>query len=156
MDYPGSDTPALNGITFTLPPGGALAVVGPSGGGKSTLADAILGVVQPSTGSVRIGGLSPGQVVRRYPGLVAYVPQSVALVSGSVRDNVALGLTRDEIDDERVWAALKRAHLADYLANAREGLDTPVGERGVQLSGGERQPARDRSRPVYRPEASCL
>jgi len=68
VDYPGSDTSALNGITFTLPPGGALAVVGPSGGGKSTLADAILGVVQPSTGSVRIGGLSPGQVVRRYPG----------------------------------------------------------------------------------------
>jgi len=139
VDYPGSDAPALNGITFTLPPGGALAVVGPSGGGKSTLADAILGVVQPSTGSVRIGGLSPGQFVRRYPGVVAYVPQAVALVSGSVRDNVALGLRPDEIDDDRVWAALKRAHLADYLADAREGLDTPVGERGVQLSGGERQ-----------------
>ena len=139
VDYPGSDTPALNGITFTLPPGGALAVVGPSGGGKSTLADAILGVVRPSMGSVRIGGLSPGQVVRRYPGLVAYVPQSVALVSGSVRDNVALGLTQDEIDDDRVWAALKRAHLADYLADARDGLDTAVGERGVQLSGGQRQ-----------------
>ena len=139
VDYPGSDIPALSGITFTLPPGGALAVVGPTGGGKSTLADAILGVVQPSTGSVRIGSLSPGQVVRRYPGLVAYVPQSVALVSGSVRDNVALGLTRDEINDDRVWAALKRAHLADYLVDAREGLDTPVGERGVQLSGGQRQ-----------------
>jgi ABC-type multidrug transport system fused ATPase/permease subunit len=139
VSYPGSDSPALSGITFTLRPGAALAVVGPSGGGKSTLADAILGVVQPSTGSVRIGGLPPGQVVRRYPGLVAYVPQSVALVSGSVRDNVALGLTQDEISDDRVWAALERAHLADYLADAREGLDTEVGERGVQLSGGQRQ-----------------
>jgi ABC-type multidrug transport system fused ATPase/permease subunit len=139
VDYPGSDAPAIEGVTFTLPPGEALAVVGPSGGGKSTLADAILGVVQPSAGTVRIGGLSPGQVVRRYPGLVAYVPQSVALVSGSVRDNVALGLTRDEIDDEKVWAALQRAHLADYLRAARDGLDTEVGERGVQLSGGQRQ-----------------
>jgi ABC-type multidrug transport system fused ATPase/permease subunit len=139
VDYPGSDFPALNGINFTLAPGGALAVVGPSGGGKSTLADAILGVVVPSTGSVRIGGLPPQQVVRGYPGLVAYVPQSVALVSGSVRENVALGLAKDDIDDDRVWAALKRAHLADYLAGAREGLDTEVGERGVQLSGGERQ-----------------
>jgi ABC-type multidrug transport system fused ATPase/permease subunit len=139
VDYSGSDAPALNGISFTLPPGESLAVVGPSGGGKSTLADAILGVVEPSTGSVRIGGLSPGQFVRRYPGLVAYVPQSVALVSGSVRDNVALGLSQDEIDDDQVWAALRRAHLADYLEGARHGLDTEVGERGVQLSGGERQ-----------------
>ncbi len=139
VDYPGSDTPAISGITFRLQPGGALAVVGPSGGGKSTLADAILGVLQPSAGSVQIGGLSPGQVVRRYPGLVAYVPQSVALVSGTVRDNVALGRTRDEVDDDRVWAALKRAHLAEYLADARDGLDTDVGERGVQLSGGQRQ-----------------
>jgi ABC-type multidrug transport system fused ATPase/permease subunit len=139
VDYPGSDTPAILGVTFTLPAGGALAVVGPSGGGKSTLADAILGVVQPTAGAVQIGGLTPEQVVRRYPGLVAYVPQSVALVSGSVRDNVALGRTRDEIDDERVWTALKRAHLADYLADARDGLDTEVGERGVQLSGGQRQ-----------------
>jgi ATP-binding cassette, subfamily B, bacterial PglK len=139
VDYPGSDSPAIEGITFTLAPGGALAVVGPSGGGKSTLADAILGVLPPSAGTVRIGGLPPAQVVRRYPGLVAYVPQSVALVSGSVRDNVALGLTRDEIDDEKVWAALQRAHLADYLGEARDGLDTEVGERGVQLSGGQRQ-----------------
>jgi ABC-type multidrug transport system fused ATPase/permease subunit len=139
VHYPGSDAPAIEGISFTLPPGGALAVVGPSGGGKSTLADAILGVVQPSAGLVRIGGLSPAEVVRSYPGLVAYVPQSVALVSGTVRDNVALGHTRDEIDDDRVWAALRRAHLADYLADSREGLDTDVGERGVQLSGGQRQ-----------------
>jgi ABC-type multidrug transport system fused ATPase/permease subunit len=139
VDYPGSDAPAIDGISFTLAPGGALAVVGPSGGGKSTLADAILGVVQPSAGSVRIGGLSPEEVVRRYPGLLAYVPQSVALVSGSVRDNVALGRDRAEIDDERVWAALQRAHLAEYLADARNGLDTEVGERGVQLSGGQRQ-----------------
>jgi ATP-binding cassette, subfamily B, bacterial PglK len=139
VDYPGSDRPAITGITFTLPPGGALAVVGPSGGGKSTLADAVLGVLQPSAGSVRIGELTPEEIVRRYPGLVAYVPQSVALVSGSVRDNVALGRTRDEIDDDRVWAALRRAHLAEYLAEARDGLDTEVGEHGVQLSGGQRQ-----------------
>ena len=97
------------------------------------------GSCKRSAGSVRIGGLPPGQFVRRYPGLVAYVPQSVALVSGSVRDNVALGLSQAEIDDDRVWDALRRAHLADYLAGARDGLDTEVGERGVQLSGGERQ-----------------
>ena len=110
MNYPGSETPAISGITFTLPPGQALAVVGPWGAASPRL-PCHPGVVQPSAGSVQIGGLSPAQVVRRYPGLVAYVPQSVALVSGSVRDNVALGRTREEIDDDRVWAALQRAHL---------------------------------------------
>ena len=137
--YPGTNLPALDQVSFILPPGRSLAVVGPSGAGKSTLADAILGVLEPASGSVTIGGMSPSQVVRRYPGLVAYVPQAVALVSGSVRDNVALGVTSDEVDDNQVWAALRRAHLADYLFDAREGLDTPVGEHGVQLSGGQRQ-----------------
>lgn len=139
VKYPGSEEPALHDVSFTVGGGGSLAVVGPSGGGKSTLADAILGVLTPSAGHVEINGLRPQDFVRAHPGEVAYVPQAVALVTGSVRDNVALGLELDEIDDERVMAALRRAHLADYLLDAREGLDTLVGERGVQLSGGQRQ-----------------
>lgn len=139
VQYPGADEPALKDVSFTVAGGGSLAVVGPSGGGKSTLADAILGVLTPSGGYVEINGLRPQDFVRAHPGQVAYVPQAVALVTGSVRDNVALGLERDQIDDDRVMAALQRAHLADYLLDAREGLDTLVGERGVQLSGGQRQ-----------------
>lgn len=139
VQYPGADEPALQEVTFTVAAGGSLAVVGPSGGGKSTLADAILGVLTPSAGSVAINGQRPQDFVRNHPGEVAYVPQAVALVTGSVRDNVALGLELDEIDDERVMAALQRAHLADYLLDSRQGLDTVVGERGVQLSGGQRQ-----------------
>lgn len=139
VHYPGSDAPALADTSFEVPGGGSLAVVGPSGGGKSTLADALLGVLQPSAGVVEINGMRPQDFVCAHPGQVAYVPQAVALVTGSVRDNVALGLKREEIDDERVLAALHRAHLADYLLDAREGLDTMVGERGVQLSGGQRQ-----------------
>ena len=70
---------------------------------------------------------------------MAYVPQTVGLSEGSVRDNVALGLPFAAVDDERVWEALERAHLADFLRNTRDGLDTVVGERGVRLSGGQRQ-----------------
>lgn len=70
---------------------------------------------------------------------MAYVPQAVALVEGSVRDNVALGLPREAIDDDRVWEALERAHLAAFLRQSRDSLDTEVGERGIRLSGGQRQ-----------------
>jgi ABC-type multidrug transport system fused ATPase/permease subunit len=67
------------------------------------------------------------------------VPQNVALVGGTVRDNVALGLPSEDVDDQLVWEALERAHIADFLRDSREGLDTRIGERGVRLSGGQRQ-----------------
>ena len=70
---------------------------------------------------------------------MAYVPQAVALVDGTVRENVALGLPREATDDAMVWQALERAHLAEFLRDSREGLDTVIGERGIRLSGGQRQ-----------------
>lgn len=139
ITYPGSHSPALKDVTFTVSPGASLAIVGPTGGGKSTLADAILGLLEPSAGSVRIGGLLPTELTARHPGVVSYVPQSVAIVSGSVRDNVALGLSEDAVDDDRVWAALRQSHLADFVLRSEEGLSTPVGEHGFQMSGGQRQ-----------------
>jgi ATP-binding cassette subfamily C protein len=113
--------------------------VGSTGAGKSTLADVILGLLEPDSGSVRIGGLPPLDAVDRWPGGLAYVPQQVNLVNGSVRDNVALGLPDDLIDDDRVWESLRRAHIADFLSGNREGLETLVGESGLRLSGGQRQ-----------------
>jgi len=113
--------------------------VGSTGAGKSTLADVIIGVLEPDSGSVTISGASPREAISRWSGAIAYVPQSVALVVGSVRENVALGLPADAIDDDMVWEALQRAHLADFLRNSREGLDTYIGERGMRLSGGQRQ-----------------
>ena len=70
---------------------------------------------------------------------MTYVPQAVALVEGTVRDHVALGLPTDFVDDDLVWEALERAHLAEFLRVSREGLDTKIGERGFRLSGGQRQ-----------------
>ena len=139
VQYPGADDFAVNEVSFTLPEGSSLALVGGSGAGKSTLADVILGVLQPSSGTVLIGGVSPAEAIRRWPGAMAYVPQAVALVEGSVRENVALGLPREAIDDDRVWEALERAHLAAFLRQSRDALDTEVGERGIRLSGGQRQ-----------------
>jgi ABC-type multidrug transport system fused ATPase/permease subunit len=139
VTYPGATKPALAGITMTLEPGRSLALVGTSGAGKSTLADVILGVLEPDRGQIRLGSCSPTDAIRRWPGALGYVPQDVALVNGTIRSNVALGLPFDMISDELVWDALDRAHLSNYLRDSRDGLDTEVGENGVRLSGGQRQ-----------------
>lgn len=137
--YPEASERALDDVSFFLPAGASLALVGPSGAGKTTLADAILGIVDPSSGGVLVGGLSPRDFISAHPGQLAYVPQSVALVSGTVRENVALGVEPEDIDDEEVWAALESARLAGFLKDSRDGLDTAIGERGVMISGGQRQ-----------------
>lgn len=137
--YPAAEHPAIPGMTLAVVEGQSVAFVGRSGAGKSTLADVILGVLQPDGGEVTVGGIPPTEAVRRWPGAIAYVPQEVTLVNDSIRANVALGLPRDAIDDDLVWDALRRAHLADYLRGQTAGLDTPVGERGLRMSGGQRQ-----------------
>ena len=139
VTYPGAGTPALLHASLHVKAGNLAALVGPTGAGKSTLADVILGVVIPDHGIVTLGGVTPSEASQRWPGGISYVPQDVALAYGTIRDNVALGLPREATDDEMVWAALDRAHLADFLRDEREGLDTVVGESGVRLSGGQRQ-----------------
>jgi ABC-type multidrug transport system fused ATPase/permease subunit len=139
LTYPGADRPAIVDATFQVGAGESLALVGPTGAGKSTIADLVLGVIEPDTGSVRVGGLRPKEAVTRWPGAMAYVPQEVVVLNGTIRDNVGLGLPKEFIDDAMVWRALERSHLAETLRREREGLDTTVGEHGVRLSGGQRQ-----------------
>ena len=139
LTYPGASTVALSAVSFSLPAGSSLALVGATGAGKSTLADVILGVITPDAGKVTIGGLSPTEALANWPGAVAYVPQDVAMANGSVRENVALGLPVEIINYKLVWDALNRAHLGEFLSDSREGLDTVIGENGIKLSGGQRQ-----------------
>jgi len=137
--YSDSEAWVLDDVTLAVEVGRSLAIVGPTGAGKSTLADVILGVLQPAMGEVNIGGLPPLSTFATWPGAVAYVPQDVAMTNGTVRDNVALGLPFEAIDDNWAWDALERAHLADFLRRNRDGLDTVIGEHGIKLSGGQRQ-----------------
>ncbi len=137
--FPDALKPALSKVTLSIPSGTSTALVGSTGAGKSTLTDIILGVIDPDLGSVTISGHNPRDAINRWPGAVTYVPQAVALVEGTVRDNVALGIPTEFVDDSLVWEALERAHLAEFLRISREGLDTKVGERGFRLSGGQRQ-----------------
>ena len=139
LTYPDADRPAITDASTSVSPGRSLALVGSTGAGKSTLADVILGVLEPDAGEVLISGVSPREAVVRWPGAISYVPQTVGLTEGTVRENVALGLPDLAIDDQLVWEALERAHLAEFLRQSRDGLDTVIGERGVRLSGGQRQ-----------------
>jgi len=139
ITYEAGSAPALFTVSLEAEPGTSVALVGSTGAGKSTLADVIIGALEPDQGIVTISGVSPREAIERWPGAIAYVPQSVALVVGTVRDNVALGLPPEAIDDHMVWDALERAHIADFLRESRGGLDTQIGERGVRLSGGQRQ-----------------
>jgi ABC-type multidrug transport system fused ATPase/permease subunit len=139
MTYPGATEPALQSVSLTVNPGGSLGLVGSTGSGKSTLADVLLGVVSANDGTILIGGLPPLEAVATWPGAIAYVPQDVAIANATVRENVALGLPPEAVQDGWVWEALERAHLAQFLRDHREGLDTVVGEHGVRFSGGQRQ-----------------
>ena len=137
--YPQSDHPALDDVSISVGAGSSCAIVGSTGAGKSTLADVVLGVLEPDSGEVRIGSLTPEACVAQWPGAIAYIPQDVGIINGTVRENVAMGLPAHLVWDDRVWEALERARLASFLTDAREGLGTVVGEFGVKLSGGQRQ-----------------
>lgn len=135
--YPGAD-PALSGIDLAIAPGETLALVGPSGAGKSTLALMMLGLLRPDCGAVRVNGAALEDVdIGAWRASVAWVPQQPRLFYGSVRDNLCLG--RPDADDACLWQALGRARARAFVEALPQGLDTPVGERGLRLSGGEAQ-----------------
>ena len=139
LTYPGKLKPAISEVAFTIPSGASVAFVGPSGAGKTTMIDVLLGVLNPDTGQVSISGLPPLLAFAQWPGAVSYVPQDVIIAAGTIRENVALGYPPEEATDELVMSALKVAHLDDFVANLPQGVDTQVGERGAKISGGQRQ-----------------
>ena len=139
LTYPNKSIPAISDITLTIPSGTSVAFVGPSGAGKTTIIDVLLGVLNPDKGNVLISGISPLSAVAKWPGAVSYVPQDVVISAGTIRENVALGYPEEEATDDLVMTALKVANLDDFVLNLPEGLDTQVGERGAKISGGQRQ-----------------
>lgn len=139
LTYPGKLTPAISNITLKIPSGASVAFVGPSGAGKTTIIDVLLGVLHPDEGKVSISGLSPMLAVAKWPGAVSYVPQDVVIAAGTIRENVALGYPLELATDDLVMRALKVAHLDKFIEELPLGIDTQVGERGAKLSGGQRQ-----------------
>jgi ATP-binding cassette subfamily C protein len=137
--YDGDSHDTIKGVSLTIPAGSYAAVIGPSGAGKTTLVDLILGLVTPGAGSVRIGGVEPNVLRTLAPGIVSYVPQKPGLVSGSIAENIALGVHPDHIDYELVKAAVESAYLTEFIATLPDGLATSVGKQVDALSGGQIQ-----------------
>ncbi|MBS9475985.1 ABC transporter ATP-binding protein [Ancylobacter radicis] len=154
--YPGQDHDALHQLSLTIPAGSSVAFVGPTGSGKTTAVDVMLGFMECSGGDITIGGRSIRENLPAWQRLIGYIPQAIYLTDASVRRNVALGVPEDEIDDAAVWRALEAAQLADYVRTLPEGLGANVGERGVRLSGGQRQRIGIARALYYAPEVLVL
>ena len=139
FSYPDGDAPALRDINLTIRPGHFVAFVGPSGAGKTTLADLILGLHDPTEGAIELGGASPAALRKRSPGMVSYVPQHPGMVSGSVAQNVALGVDLADIDEHRVEESLLLAGLRPVIDQMPDGIHSGLGEHSDALSGGQIQ-----------------
>ena len=139
LTYPNGIIPAISNVSLTIPAGTSVAFVGPSGAGKTTMIDVLLGVLNPDSGSILISGLPPLLAIAKWPGAVSYVPQDIVITAGTIRENVALGYPLKEATDELVMGALKVAHLDQFVSSLPNGIDTEVGERGARISGGQRQ-----------------
>src|SRR5262249_4354617 len=139
--YPGASRPTLDGISLTIPKNTSLGVIGPTGSGKSTLVDLLLGLYQPAAGEIRIDDrlLTP-VLVPSWQATIGYVPQDIFLIDDTIARNVAFGLPDNEIDPARLREACATAQILDFIeTEVPNGFDTYVGERGIRLSGGQRQ-----------------
>lgn len=139
ITYPGKQKAALNKVSFSVKEGESLAIVGPSGAGKTSIVDVLLGVLNADSGKITISGLPPLDSISKWPGSISYVPQNVTVSNGTIRENVALGFPVEVATDQLIWDALEIAQLSDFVKELPLGLETPVGERGTSISGGQRQ-----------------
>ncbi|MBQ8007462.1 MAG: ABC transporter ATP-binding protein [Lachnospiraceae bacterium] len=137
--YPNMTENVLTDVNMTIPDGASVGLLGPSGSGKSTIADIILGILTPTNGRVMYGDMNVHEHPIKWSRKLAYIPQAIFLADESIKSNVAFGIEEEDIEEDKVWQALREAQLDEFVKSLPEGLDTMVGERGVRLSGGQRQ-----------------
>ncbi len=137
--YPNTDTLIFDHAQMEIPVGSSVGVVGSSGSGKTTIIDILLGLLKLQEGEILADGV---EVREHYSGWlknIGYIPQTIFMIDSTIRKNVAFGVPDEEIDDEKVWQALREAQLDEFVRSLPEGLDTSIGERGIRISGGQRQ-----------------
>ena len=137
--YPNTEVNVINNVSFKIPKGKTVAFIGSSGAGKTTMADIILGLLPPTSGTITVDGWNIFEHMHEWHKMLGYIPQSIYLSDDSILNNVAFGIDEDKIDIEAVREALRKAQLLEYVESLPDGLNTFVGDRGVRLSGGQRQ-----------------
>ncbi len=137
--YPNTDKPIFTDAHMEVRKGQSVGIMGPSGAGKSTIVDILLGLLHVQAGAITCDGRD---IFDNYPSWlskIGYIPQSIYLIDESIRDNIAFGIDADKIDDKRIWEVLEEAQLKTFVEELPEGLETTIGDRGVRISGGQRQ-----------------
>lgn len=136
--YPAGDDYVLKNVSLSIPKNKTVALIGPSGAGKTTLADIILGVIEPTSGKVLIDGVNAFDNIEKWQKNVGYIPQTIYLMDDTIRNNILFG-AGPLVDEERLRKAVDEAQLTDFINGLKDGLDTEIGESGMRLSGGQRQ-----------------
>lgn len=139
MTYPDNALPAVTELTFHIDAGQSIGIVGPSGAGKTTLVDLMLGLLDPTDGTICVNDRPLSEVITQWQQTIGYVPQSVYIFDDTVRRNIAFGYKDEDIDDARVWKAIDTAQLRSFVEELPHGLDTRMGEHGFRMSGGQQQ-----------------
>jgi len=137
--YPGQSEQAVEDVTLEICKGDVIAFVGESGAGKTTMADLILGLLDPQSGQITVDGVDIRDNIRGWQQNIGYIPQQIYLLDDTIRRNIAFGIPEEQIDEEKIQAAVQAAQLGELIGRLPDGIDTVVGERGVLLSGGQQQ-----------------
>lgn len=137
--YPNTEVLIFDHADMVIPVGCSVGVVGTSGAGKTTIIDVLLGLLTIQEGRILADGVEVREHYEEWLKNIGYIPQTIFMIDASIRKNVAFGVPDEEIDDNKVWEALKEAQLDEFVRGLPEGLDTGIGERGIRLSGGQRQ-----------------
>ncbi|MBO5210045.1 MAG: ABC transporter ATP-binding protein [Lachnospiraceae bacterium] len=137
--YPNTDVLIFDDADMEIPIGKSVGIVGTSGSGKTTVVDILLGLLQLQSGEILADGIEVREHYKEWLKNIGYIPQTIFMIDSTIRKNVAFGYADEDIDDEKVWQALKEAQLDEFVRGLPDGLDTSIGERGIRLSGGQRQ-----------------
>ena len=137
--YPNTDVLIFDHADMEIPIGKSVGIVGTSGSGKTTVVDIMLGLLRLQDGEILADGVEVRDHYAQWLKNIGYIPQTIFMVDSTIRKNVAFGYADEEIDDSKVWEALKEAQLDEFVKGLPEGLDTSIGERGIRISGGQRQ-----------------
>ena len=154
--YPNREKLIFDHADMTIPVGKSVGIVGATGSGKSTIVDILLGLLEVRTGTIYADGKDVMENYRGWLKNIGYIPQMIFMLDSTIRTNVAFGVPEKEIDEDRLWEALREAQLDEFVRTLPDGVDTGIGERGIQISGGQRQRIGIARAPYHDPEVLVL